>query len=356
MFNRESVIRFLLRRPGALQSRIARWTVLVLAGIGGAFLVWSAVIHLELWSDGYKDISVIGPLFLVQGIVNIILGVAVVAFRWLALLLAGAVAGVATAVGLLLSVYVGLFGYTESLSVPYADAVPRRRVHRCLRPTGRRGAARPRHADPVGWQAVTGAGEVSGRMGTVGTSGERQPDEVLLAGLGAGDAELAVAFVRRFQRIVFGVAVAVIGNPVTAEDVAQQAFEQAWRHASVYDPRRGSVRAWLTTITHNLAINLVRARSAQPMDPNDLPVLLAAMTDSPERMAVANDSAQGLRQALSRLPVPQARAVAMSGIYGMTARQVAGTEGIPLGTAKTRIRDGMQKLRAAFLPEEAGDE
>jgi len=121
MFNRESVIRFLLRRPGALESRIARWTVLVLAGIGGVFLVWSGVIHLKLWSDGYKDISVIGPLFLVQGIASIVLGVAVVALRWLALLAAGAVAGVATAVGLLLSAYVGLFGYTESLSVPYAE-------------------------------------------------------------------------------------------------------------------------------------------------------------------------------------------------------------------------------------------
>src|SRR3984957_3573378 len=193
-------------------------------------------------------------------------------------------------------------------------------------------------------------------MGAVGTPGDRQSDEVLLAGLGAGDPELAVAFVRRFQRIVFGVAVAVIGDPVTAEDVAQQAFEQAWRHASVYDSRRGSVRAWLTTITHNLAIDLVRARSAQPMDPNDLPVLLAAMTESPERVAVANDSAAGVRRALTRLPVPQARAVAMAGIYGMTAKQVADTEGIPLGTAKTRIRDGMQRLRAAFLPEEAGDE
>ena len=120
MFNRESVIRFLLRRPGALQSRIARWTVLVLAAIGAAFLVWSGVIHLELWSDGYKDISVIGPLFLAQGIGCIVLGVAIVAFRWLALLAAGAVAGAATAVGLLLTVHVGLFGYTESLSVPYA--------------------------------------------------------------------------------------------------------------------------------------------------------------------------------------------------------------------------------------------
>jgi len=193
-------------------------------------------------------------------------------------------------------------------------------------------------------------------MGVMGTSPDRQSDEGLLAGLGAGDAELAVAFVRRFQRIVFGVALAVTSDPGTAEDVAQQAFEQAWRHASVYDSRRGSVRAWLTTITHNLAIDVVRARSALPMDPDDLPVLLAAMTESPERVAVANDSAAGVRRALTRLPVPQARAVAMAGIYGMTAKQVADTEGIPLGTAKTRIRDGMQRLRAAFLPEEAGDE
>jgi RNA polymerase sigma-70 factor (ECF subfamily) len=193
-------------------------------------------------------------------------------------------------------------------------------------------------------------------MGFMGTASERQADEGLLAGLGAGDAELAVAFVRRFQRIVFGVALAVTGDPGTAEDVAQQAFEQAWRHASLYDSRRGSVRAWLTTITHNLAIDVVRARSAVPMDPDDLPVLLAAMTESPERLAVANDSAAGLRRALTRLPVPQARAVAMSGIYGMTAKQVADSEGIPLGTAKTRIRDGMQRLRAAFLPEEAGDD
>ena len=138
--------------------------------------------------------------------------------------------------------------------------------------------------------------------------------------------------------------------------MAQQAFDQDWRNASLYDSRRGSVRVWLTTITHNLAIDVVRARSALPMDPDDLPVLLAAMTESPERLAVANDSAAGLRRALTRLPMPPARAVAMSGIYGMTAKQVADTEGIPLGTAKTRIRDGMQRLRAAFLPEEAEDE
>ena len=120
MLNPTSIIRFLLRGPSALESRTARWTVLALAAIGAAFLVWSAVIHLELWGDGYSDISVIGPLFLAQGIGCIVLGVAIVAFRSLALLAAGAVAGAATAVGLLLTVHVGLFGYTESLSVPYA--------------------------------------------------------------------------------------------------------------------------------------------------------------------------------------------------------------------------------------------
>jgi hypothetical protein len=118
--NLKPMIRFLLRGPAALESRAARWTVLALAAIGAAFLVWSAVIHLELWGDGYSDISIIGPLFLAQGIGCIVLGVAIVAFRSLALLAAGAVAGAATAVGLLLTVHVGLFGYTESLSVPYA--------------------------------------------------------------------------------------------------------------------------------------------------------------------------------------------------------------------------------------------
>src|SRR5215472_5380141 len=190
----------------------------------------------------------------------------------------------------------------------------------------------------------------------MGIPAERVPDEALLAGLGAGDAELAVAFVWRFQRIVFGVALAVIGDPKTAEDVAQQAFEQAWRHAQVYDSRRGSVRTWLTTITHNLAVAVLRARTSAPVDPDDLPALLTAVTETPERVAVANDRAAGLRRELGRLPAPQARAVAMAGIYGMTARQVADAEGVPLGTAKTRIRDGMQKLRAAYLPEDVGDE
>jgi hypothetical protein len=112
----------LIRGPGALSGPIARWAVNVLAVAGAALMVWSAVIHLQLWGDGYKDISVIGPLFLAQGIGAIVIAALLVVFRRLILLVAGAVTLVATAVGLLLSVYISLFGYTESLAVPYATS------------------------------------------------------------------------------------------------------------------------------------------------------------------------------------------------------------------------------------------
>jgi uncharacterized membrane protein len=112
----------LLRGPAALSRPAARWTVNVLAVAGAALMVWSGVIHLQLWSEGYRDISVIGPLFLAQGIGAIAIAALVVVFRRLAALAAGAVTLAATAVGLLLSVYMGLFGYTESLAVPYAKA------------------------------------------------------------------------------------------------------------------------------------------------------------------------------------------------------------------------------------------
>ena len=85
--------RLLLRGPASLTSPAARWAVTLLAVAGAALLVWSGVIHLQLWSDGYRSISVIGPLFLIQGIASIVLAVALVAFRRLVLLAAGAVAG-----------------------------------------------------------------------------------------------------------------------------------------------------------------------------------------------------------------------------------------------------------------------
>jgi hypothetical protein len=112
--------RLLARGPARMTSANARWAVSILAVAGAALMVWSGVIHLQLWSDGYRSISVIGPLFLIQGIGGIALAVVLAVFRRVALMAAGAVLMAATAAGLLLSAGIGLFGFTESLAVPYA--------------------------------------------------------------------------------------------------------------------------------------------------------------------------------------------------------------------------------------------
>ncbi|MEU6667757.1 sigma-70 family RNA polymerase sigma factor [Streptomyces sp. NPDC046727] len=184
---------------------------------------------------------------------------------------------------------------------------------------------------------------------------DRLPDEALLSGLATGDPELAVLFVRRFQHRVFGVAMTVTRDRQLAEDVSQQTFERAWRHAQIYDPRRGSVMTWLTTIAHNLAIDAVRARRTEPMAPADLEDLLDVVTETPEEWALADEASAQLRAALGRLPREQARALMMAGIYGMTAQQVADAERIPLGTAKTRIRAAMAKLRTTVAAPKRGD-
>jgi hypothetical protein len=110
----------LARGPVTMKSPSARWAVNVLAVAGAALMVWSGVIHLQLWSDGYRSISVIGPLFLVQGIGSIALAAVLAVFRRVVLMAAGAVTMVATAAGLLLSAGIGLFGFQESLAVPNA--------------------------------------------------------------------------------------------------------------------------------------------------------------------------------------------------------------------------------------------
>jgi hypothetical protein len=100
----------------------ARWAIGLLALAGAALMAWSSVIHLLLWSDGYRSISVIGPLFLLQGIGGLVLALAVVVLRWAVLLAAGALLLAGTAAGLLVSSAFGLFGYRESLAVPYATS------------------------------------------------------------------------------------------------------------------------------------------------------------------------------------------------------------------------------------------
>lgn len=174
----------------------------------------------------------------------------------------------------------------------------------------------------------------------------RASDEALLAGLGAGDPDAALAFVRRYQRRVFGLAVTMLGDRAAAEDVAQEAMVRAWRHASAFDARRGSVTTWLLSITRNLAVDAIRAARVVPTADD---VLLAALPttrhDLPADASVATDELRHVRTALDALPDAQRRALLLARLGGLTAAEIAEREQIPLGTAKTRIRAALLRVR-----------
>ena len=104
-------------------------------------------------------------------------------------------------------------------------------------------------------------------------------DEGLLAGMALGEQAAAVTFVRRYQRRVFGLAYSMTSDVGVAEDVAQEAMTRVWRHAQVFDPRRGSVASWVLTITRNLAIDALRLRRAVATDPNDFALATLRSTE-----------------------------------------------------------------------------
>jgi RNA polymerase sigma factor (sigma-70 family) len=183
-------------------------------------------------------------------------------------------------------------------------------------------------------------------------------DDGLLAGMAVGEQAAAVAFVRRYQRRVFGLAYSMIGDVGVAEDVAQEAMIRVWKHAPVFDPRRGSVTSWVLTITRNLAIDALRLRRSVPTDPDDFAAsALRSNEHDPEDATQRGDVRHLVRDALGALPPEQRRAVVLAAVYGRTALEISESEGIPLGTAKTRIRTAFIRLRAAIEhPEGVSDE
>jgi len=173
-----------------------------------------------------------------------------------------------------------------------------------------------------------------------------------------GDSDSAANFVRQHGPVITGVVFAIVGDRQAAEDVTQEVFWRAWGAASSYDPRRGTVEAWLFAIARNAAIDYVRVRRAKPIDPTQLDDLLASEWDhgSPDERLVAYADAELVRRALALLPEPQRRAVLLAAVGGRTAAEVGVAEGIPLGTAKTRIRAALLRLRDLLAePEELGE-
>ncbi|HEY4332907.1 MAG TPA: RNA polymerase sigma factor [Ilumatobacteraceae bacterium] len=187
------------------------------------------------------------------------------------------------------------------------------------------------------------------------SNAERLDDGALLAAMALGDHRAGTVFVRRHQRAVFGLAVTMCHDARLAEDLAQQTFERVWRHCGSYDARRASVRVWLLTITRRLCIDVFRTTRSTPIDPVDLGLMLPPSPSSVEDSALDTVEVQRLRSSISALPAEQQRALMLASLGGHTTAEIAQIENIPLGTAKTRLRAALLRVRADVTPAGVDD-
>ena len=176
-------------------------------------------------------------------------------------------------------------------------------------------------------------------------------DEALFAGYAAGDPQAAAAFVRRTERKVYGLALAIVREPADAQDVAQEAFVRAWRFAASFDERRGSVLAWLLGITRNVALDSVRGRGRRAEPVHELPTDWPLDPGDVGELVGTRDDAAGVIAADAReLPEAQRQALVAVTLLGLSTREVSERGAIPHGTVKTRVRLALRKLR-----DELGD-
>ena len=183
-------------------------------------------------------------------------------------------------------------------------------------------------------------------MGLVNASPQQsQDDATLLALVRRGDEHAMASIYDRYSRVVYSVALRVLRDPASAEDVLQEVFLQVWRSPERFVALRGSLGGWLTVVTRNRSIDALRRK--KPSDTID-DLSLASQYDLAAE-AERNTMAEKARTIIVRLPPEQRKTLEMAFFDGLTHSEIAEMTGDPLGTVKTRIRSALTTLRKAFL-------
>jgi len=177
---------------------------------------------------------------------------------------------------------------------------------------------------------------------------DHDPDELerCIARVTEGDHDAFATLYDRLSPTVFGVVRRVLRDPAQAEEVTQEAFVEVWRHADRFDATRAGVRTWVVTIAHRRAVDRVRSEQAH-RDRHARTAAHAMLSpDGPADAAVADDERSRALIAMRELSAPQREALELAFYEGLTHVQIADKLGVALGTVKTRIRDGLLRLRA----------
>jgi len=175
-------------------------------------------------------------------------------------------------------------------------------------------------------------------------------DEALVALVNRGNERALAELYDRFGRTAYSVALRILRDQALAEDAVQEAFLTVWRTASRYMPERAKASTWILTMVHHRAVDLVRReerRRTEPMD--DVPEALGAST---EEIAWLGLQREQVREALARLPDPQREAIELAYYGGFTQSELADRLGEPLGTVKSRMFAGLNRLRDLLSEKE----
>jgi RNA polymerase sigma-70 factor, ECF subfamily len=188
----------------------------------------------------------------------------------------------------------------------------------------------------------------------------RFDDAVLMRLIAHSKTEALSVLYDRYARLVYGLALQATGEPASAEEVTQDTFLRAWENAATYQSEKGKVSTWLASIARNRSIDLMRRKQARrentQVSLDEPPSFTLQGNENVENEVDLRSKQRAVRRALAQLPEDQRKALALAYFRGMTHEQIAESLGQPLGTVKTRIRLGMQKLRLCLQEEIASED
>jgi RNA polymerase sigma-70 factor (ECF subfamily) len=184
--------------------------------------------------------------------------------------------------------------------------------------------------------------------------GTTQADQeaTLLARIAQRDATAFEMLYDRYSRAVYSLALRMLGNPQAAQEVAQEIFFHIWRGARAFSPERGSARSWVLSLAHHQTVDAVRRQRVRTTDA--LPEGAAGTSGGADivEQVLRGVERASVRSALMTLSPEQREAIVLAYYGGYTQLEIARRLSIPLGTVKTRMRDGMQRLRVLLVQTE----
>ena len=183
-------------------------------------------------------------------------------------------------------------------------------------------------------------------------SKELDDDQRLMRSFAARDPGAADELYRRFAGRIYGLGLVMLGNDAAAQDLVQDTFVKLWRSADRYDRSRGKLETWVLLMARSLGIDAIRRRvlEARTLEHLD-PPREADQTPGPDDQVIILDLTERARNAMSSLPPEQRAALELAYLGGKTSAEISDLEGIPVGTAKTRIRAALLRLREAMAPD-----